>query len=311
MGMTASISRVTTDGFSAVLKVLWAGSGRELPAWQTSERPDAWNYWPREALVYEHDLPAVFAGGGVVDAPRLLALRRRTDGTIALWLEDVDGLPGKLWTIEHFADLARGLGRGQGAVATRASLPDWPWLSRRFLRQYTTSRYVDRAVLDAEDAWDHPLVRDCVPAILRTEGPRLVSERERFFGVMEQLPRTLCHLDVWPNNVLRRPDGRSVLVDWAFAGDGALGEDIGNLIPDSVFDLFLPARLLPDLEAAVFEAYMTGLREGGWRGDERLPPPGTADRLQTGGRRRHSSRHLVAEVALAHDDRGVPRCLLH
>src|SRR5438067_8263912 len=75
MGMTASISRVTTDGFSAVLKVLWAGSGRELPAWQTSERPDAWNYWPREALVYEHDLPAALAGGGVVDAPRLLALR--------------------------------------------------------------------------------------------------------------------------------------------------------------------------------------------------------------------------------------------
>ena len=53
---------------------------------------------------------------------------------------------------------------------------------------------------------------------------------------MERLPRAVCHLDVWPNNIIRRAAGEIVLVDWAFAGDGALGEDIGNLVPDCVFD---------------------------------------------------------------------------
>lgn len=41
----------------------------------------------------------------------------------------------------------------------------------------------------------------------------------------------------------RDSGGESVLVDWAFTGDGALGEDVGHHIPDSVFDPFLPAAL--------------------------------------------------------------------
>jgi hypothetical protein len=49
-----------------------------------------------------------------------------------------------------------------------------------------------------------------------------------------------------------------------------LGEDIGNLVPDSVFDLFVPAEALPELDEAVFGGYVSGLREAGWQGDERL-----------------------------------------
>jgi thiamine kinase-like enzyme len=87
---------------------------------------------------------------------------------------------------------------------------------------------------------------------------------------MENLPRTVCHLDVWPNNLIRRPGGETVLVDWAFVGDGALGEDIGNLITDSVFDLLLPHELLDELDARLTSAYLEGLRQVGWSGDERL-----------------------------------------
>jgi thiamine kinase-like enzyme len=87
---------------------------------------------------------------------------------------------------------------------------------------------------------------------------------------MEQLPRTVCHLDVWPNNIVRRPDGEVVFLDWAFTGDGALGEDVGNLIPDSVFDLLLDHELLPDLDERLTGAYLRGLRDAGWIGDPRL-----------------------------------------
>jgi hypothetical protein len=57
---------------------------------------------------------------------------------------------------------------------------------------------------------------------------------------------------------------------WGCVGDGALGEDIGNLIPDAVFDHFVPADLLPELETAVFNAYLDGVRASGWSGDARL-----------------------------------------
>ena len=86
---------------------------------------------------------------------------------------------------------------------------------------------------------------------------------------MERLPRTLCHLDVWPNNLFARNDGTFTLVDWSFVGEGALGEDVGNLVPDSVFDLFVPARMLASLDRKVFDGYLSGLREAGWDGDER------------------------------------------
>ena len=54
----------------------------------------------------------------------------------------------------------------------------------------------------------------------------------------------------------------------AFAGDGAIGEDLGNHIPDATFDLFWPAEDIGELEAACFDAYLTGLREAGWNGGE-------------------------------------------
>jgi hypothetical protein len=130
---------------------------------------------------------------------------------------------------------------------------------------------VDWSLLTSDVAWDLPLVRDAFPGGLRPEMTRLHAERDRFLSWMAGLPRTLCHLDVWPANLFDTgPDGRTVLVDWAYAGDGALGEDPGNLVPDSVFDLFLPSAMLPELDRTVFDAYLDGLRRAGWKGDERL-----------------------------------------
>lgn len=96
------------------------------------------------------------------------------------------------------------------------------------------------------------------------------NNRERLYRVNEALPRTLCHLDFWTKNLIASPGGHTVVLDWSFFGLGALGEDIGNLIPDAVFDMFLPAQSLPLLETILFDAYVAGLRESGWDGDIRL-----------------------------------------
>ncbi|MER5661703.1 aminoglycoside phosphotransferase, partial [Streptomyces mirabilis] len=159
--------------------------------------------------------------------------------------------------------------RWEGDARGAAPGRDRPWLSRRFLRDYICAQTVGQELLDDDTAWRHPLVRDHFPAGVREAMVRLRQDREWFLGIMETLPRVFSHLDQWPANVVSHgPD--SALIDWAFAGDGALGEDLGNYIPDTVWDLFLPAARLPELAAAAYEAHVHGLRESGWRGDERL-----------------------------------------
>jgi thiamine kinase-like enzyme len=96
------------------------------------------------------------------------------------------------------------------------------------------------------------------------------AHRERLYRISESLPRTLCHLDFWPKNLFRRETGSFVLIDWSFAGDGAVGEDPGNLVPDAVLDHFLAVDDLPELEHVVFEGYLRGLRAAGWNEDPRL-----------------------------------------
>ncbi|WP_128431206.1 aminoglycoside phosphotransferase [Streptomyces cyaneus] len=263
-GVTAGVWRVRAGDRSAVLKVLTRNK-EAAGHWAASDDPRHWNYWRREAHVYESGLARTWQPYGI-RAPRLLASAPRADGDIALWLEDVPGEAGPSWSLARHIEHARRLGAAQGAAVPG---PAQPWFSHRFLREYIGGNTLGQELLDEDEAWEQPLVRDHFPAGLRHEMVRLHHDREWFLQIMESLPRTLSHLDHWPAN-LRAHGPDDVLFDWAFTGDGALGEDLGNYLPDSVFDLFVPAARLPEYAAAAYEAYLHGLRESGWRGDEHL-----------------------------------------
>jgi hypothetical protein len=264
-GVTAGVWRVTGRDRSAVLKVLTRTKETGV-AWSASNDPRHWNFWRREAYVYRSGLARVWQPHGI-RAPRLLECAERPDGDVALWLENVPGEPATVWPLTHHFEHARRLGAAQGAVGAGE---DTPWLSQGFLRDYTSAQTTGRALLDDDAAWRHPLVRRHFPPGLREDMVRLRHDREWFLTVMESLPRALSHLDQWPANVVSDRSGAGVLLDWAFTGDGALGEDLGNYLPDCVLDLFVPAADLPGLAKAAYDAYLHGLRESGWRGDERL-----------------------------------------
>lgn len=275
-----------------------------------SAAPAAWNYWHREADVYgDTSLPDALASTGL-GLPAVEMTEHR-DG-ISLWLEDVAGTNGSDFSLADHVATAAGLGRWQGRPAHHQP----SWASRGFLRDYTTSRPDNFALLDSDDAWSQPLIRETSPAHLRPGWQRLVGHREELLQAMEHLPRAVSHLDAWVSNAIRRSDGVVVLIDWAFAGDGSIGEDLGNYLPDAVFDLFWAAEDLADLEAACYPAYVTGLRDAGWEGSRRDARLGVVAScvkwvwllplmLQRASNAEHHAYHRSADAAHLYQQRGV------
>ena len=90
----------------------------------------------------------------------------------------------------------------------------------------------------------------------------------------DRLPQTLCHHDAFRRNLFVRhsADGRdqTVAVDWAFVGTGTIGEEIVTLVQTSLFFLEVDLAKAPELDEIVFEGYLEGLRDAGWRGDPRM-----------------------------------------
>jgi hypothetical protein len=268
---TGGIWRVRGPAGSAVLKLARppAGSAHAPPpAWPTSEDPAHWNYWRREFLAYQTGLAAAAYAAGGIAAPALLAASSRTDGQLEVWLADVDGPSGFGWPVPRLARFAHELGVAQARWAER--VPDTPWLSSGWLAQYLTEGPI-RSVRLEPAYWDHPSVA-VWPAAVRDQLRRLWADRDRALAATTIIERTLCHLDVWPANLVDDA-GTSVLLDWSFTGDGAIGEDVANLIVDSVADGLMDAALLPEIADAATEAYLTGLRDGGW--------PGPPDRVRS------------------------------
>jgi hypothetical protein len=310
---TGTVERIhSADGSTRILKQLRrAGTVTGAPAhWTASTTTADWNYWAREAEVYSDPrLRGSLADTGL-DIPAAEVIVRE-DAT-ELWLEDVPGTVGTEFELLDHVAVAAGLGRWQA----RPLLPAPAWASRGFLRSYATTRPADYQLIDDDSAWDQPLIRGNWPADLRDGWARLLAHQNDLFDVMEQLPRTLCHLDAWVSNVIRRPSGDIVLLDWAFAGDGAVGEDLGNYLPDAVFDLFWPAERLAELEAVCWPAYLGALRERGWSGSDREARLGVVAScvkyvwlvpglLKQAGDIEHRAYHVAADPELLYQQRGI------
>lgn len=258
---TGGIWRVRGRAGTAVLKVARPPADPPLgsPGWPTSDTPTHFNYWRREALAYTSGLAdSVYAPAGI-HAVALLGSGTGPDGSVRLWLAEATGTPGTAWSVERLGRFARDLGRAQARFVDR--VPDLPWLSRDWLAQYLACRAV---VAPAEVDWADP--RAAVwPAPVRATLDRMWRRRDDLLVRACAGPRTLCHLDVWPMNLVDDGTG-TVLLDWSFVGTGGLGEDPANLIVDAVADGFLDVGLLPRIVPAVTDGYLAGLAEGGWRG---------------------------------------------
>jgi hypothetical protein len=261
---TGGVWRVRGTKAAAVLKIARPPHPeRAHMAWPTSDDPVHWNYWKRELRAYETGFAATVYGDAGIGVPEVLGTVERVDGGVELWLEAIDGIAGFDWPVPRLGRFAYELGVGQARWVGRT--PEHAWLSHRWLSQYLRDG-PGRSVRFPAGAWDSAPAR-VWPTPVRTGLRRLWAERDRALAAAESFERTVCHLDVWPSNLIDA-NGRSVLLDWSFAGVGAVGEDVANLVVDSFTDGLMDMALLPQIAHSCVESYIDGLRDGGWTGQE-------------------------------------------
>lgn len=265
-GASAGVWRVRGDDWSLVLKLVRHGAGAH-ENWQSGDDEEHWYYWRREPLAYESGLLASL--GGQLRPPQCRLVTDRDDGSVALWLEDVAGDPGSTWPLHQYRRAARHLGQAQGEFAAGRPLPPYRWLSRDWLRAYLSQRDGDHALVDDAAAWTRPRVAQWLSPSLAAPLREMRAGQAEFLAALDELPRTLCHLDLHPANLFAA-SGETVLIDWSFVGIGALGEDAGNLVPDAVLDFHVQPSQVDALFDAVLQGYVEGLQDAGWRGSSEL-----------------------------------------
>ncbi len=275
--------QVLDGGFSGSTVQRWQGQAQTATGVQSwslirkvispqtgSAQPTAWDYWQREALVYQSgvlaDLPADLV------APRCFSITAQPGEEWWLWLEDMGATEDDEWPLERYGLAARHLGHFNGVYLTGRPLPPETWWGGPDLRQRLA--LAEPGIHELPHLRYHPLfaellIGDRVERILH-----LWSERERLLTGLERLPQTLCHRDVFRRNLLARQgaDGReqTVVLDWATTGPGALGEELVPLFATTLSFVAVPLERIAELDALIFAGYIAGLREAGWQGDERL-----------------------------------------
>ena len=268
-------ARLSTGGetvWDAVLKVIGAV---DIPR---HAHPEESFYWRREALLLGSGLLEQRPGPFV--NVRALSVQEPAADEVWLWLECLDDPTAKLrWNDEQHAATAYDLGAFSAQWSAEPPSPgDYPWLARRWLRSWVAfglSAGTQHAI-DVPSFWEHPLVAGALPASVR---PRFLSqfgEYDDLLTALEDLPVTLAHHDAqWRNTFqlsgvdARRPGARTVAVDWAFAGLAPVGADLGHLIACNLEHWAVQPGEAARHDESTTAAYLQGLADFGWRGDER------------------------------------------
>ena len=259
--VTGGVYRVRAGGRSAVLKVVRHGAGATADGlWGADADVGARNYWKREWLAFDSGL----LGGlpGRLRAPRALHTTERGDAECWIWMEDVAGRTGAALDAAALGLAAHALGTTQGAyIAGTAALPAEPWLSRDWLRGWVEvcrASFVP-ALLD-DGGWDDPRIAPMRE--LRADAAALWDRCDDLLAIAESGPPTLTHWDFWPANLF--VDGEDVVaIDWSQVGIGNLTHDLDQLTLDPLWMQVLPDASLDELETAVLDGYLAGLRESG------------------------------------------------
>lgn len=233
----------------------------------TASDPSGWDFWKREINAYVSGVLDDLPGG--LEAPRFGGVLQRPGGALWLCLEEISDSSVGPWPLDRFEEVATRVGAFNGAYLTGRPIPGAEGLGPGGLRSW-----VELGVAlhegQVSSAARGPLAIVATPD--RGALETLIADQGRMLAALDELPQTFVHRDVTPVNLLLRPDeaGRSpfVVLDWALAGRGALGEDAAGLVGATLWQLLIDPTEAVALEDRVLRGYLAGLRDAGWHGDQ-------------------------------------------
>ena len=251
--------------WSAVVKVIAPPSNGEA----SGGVPDS-GY--REVLAYRSGLLGALSGP--LRAPRLYCIDEAEDGRIWLWLEDLDDAYDRRWSLQQFSAAAHDLGvfNGRHFVPGPPPAAAWlnQWLRTMWAEQQAEIQRSPSYRADLERTLDQPQVRHHFGAQTVANITRLLDDQPMFKRWLSRLPETLCHHDAALANLfaVRGRDGmlETVAVDWEKIGPGPIGAEIATLAFGTLRRCEFEGARAAELDAAVFEGYVSGLRDAGWQG---------------------------------------------
>ncbi len=253
--------------WSIVLKVL---SGTNDP------NDDITNifYWKREALAFESG--QLEALPNAIRLPRYYGRIEREDG-VWLWMEHLVDHSPRRWSLGDFQRAMRQFGRFGGAYLNGTPLPQASWLSKSSYRSGFRDGGGWKTFMNPaseNSAWKHPIVQRSFSEAVKARALGAMAEIDRFCDAADRLPQVFCHKDLNRRNLMfcTTPEDQEelVVIDWAWCGSGALGIDASWTLVDGLYFLDFSFTEANALEATIFEGYLSGLRDVGWTGDERL-----------------------------------------
>lgn len=209
-----------------------------------------------------HSLP-----GGLLTAPACYTVQEEPDGSIQLWLEDIQDDVGSPWPLEEYARAARHLGQFNGAYLCGQPLPSNDWVTHNWLRMY-----VENAAGSVEfirQNPNHPTIRHLFPGPTLGQMLAIWDEHERILDILDDLPQVFCHQDAFKRNLFAR-GGKTLAIDWGYAGLAPVGAELVALIAGSIGFWEIPAEKVMEVERQCLDAYLLGLAASGWKGDPRL-----------------------------------------
>jgi hypothetical protein len=229
-------------------------------------------YWHREALVYRSSLLTNLPAG--LTAPRCFGVHAQPGLRYWIWLEDLADMYAGQWPLTRYRLAAYHLGAFNGAYLSDRPLPSHPWIQLGGMQARPVHVSAYRTIIEDPTIWDNPFIQATPLVSFREQWLAVLKQAKRLQAAFVHLPQTLCHLDAAYFNLFARRSSQgheqTVAIDWAMLGLAAVGEEMSVLIWPSLMEFQIDLDQAAQLEREVQLGYLEGLRDAGWRGDERL-----------------------------------------
>jgi Phosphotransferase enzyme family len=249
--------------WTTIIKVLT----REIHSFESSSTDQAsWDYWKREWHVYRSSWQAALPGPVVPPACYGTGEGRlEDDDEVLAWIamEDLGHINHQHWPRDQWPTVARQIGVFNGRYLSGQPLPAEPWLATNWLRGW--SERSTPLIPDLEQASSHPVSGRVFTRTTVSELMWLWENRNQLYGLLEELPRTFCHNDLYHRNLSVRGDNQPecVAIDWALCGDGVIGQELSALIGATLIFRGSRPEDWDQLEEVCLAAYTHGLRDIG------------------------------------------------